>query len=150
MNLINHAIFEYFLCYFLLTRLCCRFRKNGIYGKEITPFVLQRVNQLTKGKSLEASILKCSSNMSSRFSFNFKTPKGVENTRRSRAFLNDFRGVLTLEEDFLTSVPTDFSNSSVFCEKIVKKVDLIYVISSSISNPPPRYWFPLFVLFMNS
>ena len=33
------------------------FRNKGISGKEVTPFVLQRVNQLTKGKSLEASIL---------------------------------------------------------------------------------------------
>jgi len=32
-------------------------RTKNISGKEITPYVLQRVNELTKGKSLEASIL---------------------------------------------------------------------------------------------
>ena len=32
-------------------------------GKDVTPFVLQRVNQLTNGKSLEASILNCFNSM---------------------------------------------------------------------------------------
>ena len=32
-------------------------RKEGITGKEVTPFILQRVNERTAGKSLEASIL---------------------------------------------------------------------------------------------
>ncbi|XP_063303670.1 uncharacterized protein LOC134602585 isoform X2 [Pelobates fuscus] len=31
-------------------------RLNGILGKEVTPFVLQRVNELTGGKSLESNI----------------------------------------------------------------------------------------------
>jgi len=31
-------------------------RQEGVKGKEITPFVLQRVNELTSGKSLEANI----------------------------------------------------------------------------------------------
>ncbi|CAB3998063.1 pseudouridine-metabolizing bifunctional -like isoform X1, partial [Paramuricea clavata] len=31
-------------------------KNKGVSGKEVTPFVLQRVNQLTKGKSLEANI----------------------------------------------------------------------------------------------
>ena len=32
-------------------------RRQDISGKDITPYVLQRVNEITKGKSLEASIL---------------------------------------------------------------------------------------------
>ena len=32
-------------------------RAKNISGRDITPYVLQRVNELTKGKSLEASIL---------------------------------------------------------------------------------------------
>ena len=32
-------------------------RAKSISGKDITPYVLQRVNELTRGKSLEASIL---------------------------------------------------------------------------------------------
>ena len=32
-------------------------RESSIVGKEVTPFVLQRVNELTKGQSLQASIL---------------------------------------------------------------------------------------------
>lgn len=32
-------------------------KSRGIQGKEITPFVLGRVNEVTKGKSLQASIL---------------------------------------------------------------------------------------------
>jgi len=36
----------------------CYFRSSKeIRGKDVTPFILQRVNELTKGKSLEASIL---------------------------------------------------------------------------------------------
>ena len=34
-------------------------RSKKIVGKDVTPFVLDRVNQLTKGKSLEASIFSC-------------------------------------------------------------------------------------------
>ena len=33
------------------------YRDQGVLGKEVTPFVLQRVNELTKGQSLQASIL---------------------------------------------------------------------------------------------
>lgn len=32
-------------------------RESSVVGKEVTPFVLQRVNELTKGQSLQASIL---------------------------------------------------------------------------------------------
>lgn len=32
-------------------------RESSIVGKDVTPFVLQRVNELTKGQSLQASIL---------------------------------------------------------------------------------------------
>ncbi len=32
-------------------------REKGIQGKEVTPYVLEKVNALTSGKSLEASIL---------------------------------------------------------------------------------------------
>ena len=32
-------------------------RVAGITGKDVTPFILQRLNELTAGKSLEASIL---------------------------------------------------------------------------------------------
>ena len=70
---------------------------------------------------------------SRRPSSDFKTSKGVENTRRSRAF-NDFRSASKSEEDFLTSVYTDFSNPSVSWEKIVKKL-VFYVISSSDFTP---------------
>ncbi len=31
-------------------------RNTGVTGKAVTPYVLQRVNELTGGKSLEASI----------------------------------------------------------------------------------------------
>lgn len=31
--------------------------KAGIHGKEVTPFVLERMNRITDGKSLETSIL---------------------------------------------------------------------------------------------
>nr|XP_006820370.1 PREDICTED: pseudouridine-metabolizing bifunctional protein C1861.05-like [Saccoglossus kowalevskii] len=31
-------------------------QKNGIVGKEVTPFILERVNELTEGKSLDANI----------------------------------------------------------------------------------------------
>ena len=34
------------------------FRDQGIQGKEVTPFVLQKVNEITKGQSLYASILE--------------------------------------------------------------------------------------------
>ena len=32
-------------------------REREVLGKDITPFILQRVNELTGGKSLKASIL---------------------------------------------------------------------------------------------
>lgn len=32
-------------------------RAEGITGRDVTPFILQKVNDLTKGKSLQASIL---------------------------------------------------------------------------------------------
>ena len=32
-------------------------RESSVAGKEVTPFVLQRVNELTEGQSLQASIL---------------------------------------------------------------------------------------------
>ena len=37
----------------------CRsyFREKGIQGKEVTPYILQRVSELTSGRSLQASIL---------------------------------------------------------------------------------------------
>ena len=31
-------------------------RLKGVYGKDVTPFVLERVNKLTHGESLRASI----------------------------------------------------------------------------------------------
>ena len=34
----------------------CTCRSAGIGGKEVTPYVLQRVNELTSGRSLQASI----------------------------------------------------------------------------------------------
>ena len=36
----------------------CRsgFREKGTQGKEVTPYILQRVNELTSGRSLQASI----------------------------------------------------------------------------------------------
>ena len=34
------------------------YRNMGVTGKAVTPYVLQRVNELTGGKSLQASILK--------------------------------------------------------------------------------------------
>ena len=37
--------------------MICLTRAKDISGKDITPYVLQRVNEMTKGKSLEASIL---------------------------------------------------------------------------------------------
>ena len=33
------------------------FRERDIKGKSVTPFVLERVNELTEGQSLETSIL---------------------------------------------------------------------------------------------
>lgn len=32
-------------------------RDQGVLGKEVTPFVLQRVNDITEGQSLQSSIL---------------------------------------------------------------------------------------------
>lgn len=32
-------------------------RAEGVTGRDVTPFILQKVNDLTKGKSLQASIL---------------------------------------------------------------------------------------------
>ena len=32
-------------------------RESSVAGKDVTPFVLQRVNELTEGQSLQASIL---------------------------------------------------------------------------------------------
>lgn len=37
--------------------MLCSDRESSVVGKEVTPFVLQRVNELTKGESLQASIL---------------------------------------------------------------------------------------------
>ena len=46
---------------FFTTMFLLHFRNHEIIGKNVTPFILQRVNEITKGKSLEASILfnKC-------------------------------------------------------------------------------------------
>ena len=37
---------------------------NGVRGKEVTPYVLERVNQLTSGKSLQANIALIENNAS--------------------------------------------------------------------------------------
>lgn len=49
-------------CYFSSVLLICRHflyicRSKGITGKELTPFMLQMLNELTDGKSLDSSIL---------------------------------------------------------------------------------------------
>ena len=36
---------------------CCSYRSQGVSGKEVTPFILAKVNELMEGKSLAASIL---------------------------------------------------------------------------------------------
>lgn len=36
------------------------FRTKGIMGKEVTPYILQRLNEITEGASLTASILDLS------------------------------------------------------------------------------------------
>lgn len=81
------------------------------------------------------NLLSCNNslNTSRRTSSAFQTPRGVENTRRSRVFfLTNFWGVVKSG-----SVWTYFSNKLIFCEKIEEKVGLIYVI----------YWFPLYSLY---
>lgn len=35
----------------------CLLSDKGITGRDVTPFILQKVNEITKGKSLQASIL---------------------------------------------------------------------------------------------
>jgi pseudouridine-5'-phosphate glycosidase len=41
----------------LIPILLIFFRTKGIMGKEVTPYILQRVNEITEGVSLTASIL---------------------------------------------------------------------------------------------
>ncbi|HNS62460.1 MAG TPA: pseudouridine-5'-phosphate glycosidase, partial [Anaerolineales bacterium] len=31
-------------------------KEKGIHGKEVTPFLLQRINEMTKGKSMKANL----------------------------------------------------------------------------------------------
>ena len=46
----------YLIQYLITHYLCSLHRSQGISGRDITPFILNRVNDMTKGESLEASI----------------------------------------------------------------------------------------------
>lgn len=39
----------------VIKKALCECKERGISGKEVTPFILEKVNQLTRGKSLEAN-----------------------------------------------------------------------------------------------
>ena len=53
------SLIEISLCVCIYESVCmctCTCRSAGIGGKEVTPYILQRVNELTRGRSLQASI----------------------------------------------------------------------------------------------
>ena len=58
-----------------------------------------------------------SSNTSRRAFSDFQTPRGVENTRRSRVFFNEFRGVLKLEEVLLQVLERASQTNQDFARK---------------------------------
>lgn len=55
------AVLLLWCCFNSVLLICRHFlyicRSKGITGKELTPFMLQRINELTDGKSLDSSIL---------------------------------------------------------------------------------------------
>lgn len=56
-----HKVYFWFPAYRCLLISLCRLSdflsSEGITGRDVTPFILQKVNELTQGKSLQASIL---------------------------------------------------------------------------------------------
>ena len=57
LSVCTHIGYESFSQHLLITiSSYTLLRSQGIIGRDITPFILNRVNDMTKGESLEASI----------------------------------------------------------------------------------------------
>lgn len=93
----------------MLSMLCSN-RESSVVGKEVTPFVLQRVNELTKGQSLQASILPLYNLFYCILSFHSRATRDVYFQFASLCPLYHFRLVYLIKE--LKIIPSSWRSSS--------------------------------------